>query len=233
MNEPAASESPNRSLWPSASTSTRTSSSGFSESISRLRRGPEVRHGFPSLVTPKTRCGHWICFDVNRHYYELTGFWWSWIISRDGLSVLPFTAVLWMALQYAACSTEQFIRRHRRSVSVPIMIPFIGSISGKQICGSWRSRKIKTVPYIPLSHPFVDRLIGTICREYLDQTLFWTAADLDEKLRIFHHYFNRHRTHSGLEGRLPESDQVQPTLTFASYRWQKHCRGLYQTPMAA
>jgi transposase InsO family protein len=40
-------------------------------------------------------------------------------------------------------------------------------------------QEIKTVPYVPLSHPFVERLIGTIRREYLDQTLFWTAADLD------------------------------------------------------
>ena len=41
-------------------------------------------------------------------------------------------------------------------------------------------QEIKTVPYVPLSHPFVERLIGTIRREYLDQTLFWTAADLEE-----------------------------------------------------
>jgi putative transposase len=33
---------------------------------------------------------------------------------------------------------------------------------------------IKTVPYVPLSHPFVARLIGTIRRECLDRTLFWT-----------------------------------------------------------
>src|SRR5262249_47999541 len=66
----------------------------------------------------------------------------------------------------------------------------------------------------------LKRLIGTIRREYLDQTLFWTAADLEEKLRVFQHYFNRHRTHSGLKGRLPEPDQVQATLSFASYRWQ-------------
>jgi transposase InsO family protein len=30
----------------------------------------------------------------------------------------------------------------------------------------------KTVPYVPLSHPFVERLIGTIRRECLDRTLF-------------------------------------------------------------
>ena len=44
--------------------------------------------------------------------------------------------------------------------------------------------EIKTVPYAPLSHPFVERLIGTIRRECLDRTLFWTAADLEMKLRV-------------------------------------------------
>ena len=39
-------------------------------------------------------------------------------------------------------------------------------------------REIKTVPYVPLSHPFVERLIGTIRRECLDRTLFCTAGDL-------------------------------------------------------
>jgi hypothetical protein len=38
--------------------------------------------------------------------------------------------------------------------------------------------EIKTVPGVPFSHPFVERLIGTIRRECLDQTLFWTTADL-------------------------------------------------------
>jgi putative transposase len=94
-------------------------------------------------------------------------------------------------------------------------------------------QEIKTVPYVPLSHPFVERLIGTIRREYLDQTLFWTAADLEEKLRAFQDYFNRHRVHSGLKGRLPEPGASTATLDFASYRWQQHCRGLYQTPIAA
>jgi transposase InsO family protein len=30
--------------------------------------------------------------------------------------------------------------------------------------------EIKTVPYVPLSHPFVERLIGTLRRECLDST---------------------------------------------------------------
>jgi transposase InsO family protein len=94
-------------------------------------------------------------------------------------------------------------------------------------------QEIKTVPYVPLSHPFVERLIGTIRREYLDQTLFWTAADLEQKLRLFQDYFNCQRVHSGLGGRLPDSEDAPTPLSFASYRWQQHCRGLYQTPIAA
>jgi putative transposase len=93
--------------------------------------------------------------------------------------------------------------------------------------------EIKTVPYVPLSHPFVERLIGTIRREFLDQTLFWTTADLEEKLQSFQDYFNRHRVHSGVEGQLPEPGASIATLDLDSYRWQRHCRGLYQTPIAA
>ena len=49
--------------------------------------------------------------------------------------------------------------------------------------------EIKTVPYVPLSHPFVERLIGTLRRECLDRTLFWTTTDLEAKLLDFQHYY--------------------------------------------
>src|SRR5579862_9317774 len=45
--------------------------------------------------------------------------------------------------------------------------------------------EIKTVPYVPLSHPFVERLIGTVRRELLGRTLFWTTSDLETKLIDF------------------------------------------------
>jgi len=96
-------------------------------------------------------------------------------------------------------------------------------------------KEIKTVPYAPLSHPFVERLIGTIRRECLDRTLFWTAADLESKLLDFQRYYNDHRTHAGLDGRTPQPS-AEPSggrADLRSYRWQPHCRGLFQTPMAA
>jgi len=49
-------------------------------------------------------------------------------------------------------------------------------------------------------------LIGTIRREYMERTPFWTTADLDTKLLDFRDYFNRHRAHAALGGRPPERD---------------------------
>ena len=96
-------------------------------------------------------------------------------------------------------------------------------------------QEIKTVPYAPLSHPFVERLIGTIRRECLDGTLFWTTADLEMKLLDFQRYYNGHRTHAGLAGRtpVPSADPGRVRATLSSYHWQVQCRGLYQTPIAA
>jgi len=96
-------------------------------------------------------------------------------------------------------------------------------------------KEIKTVPYLPLSHPFVERLIGTIRRECLDRTLFWTAADLEMKLLDFQRYYNGHRTHAGLGGGTPEPSTEPGSVRarVSSYQWQPHCRGLYQTPIAA
>ena len=50
--------------------------------------------------------------------------------------------------------------------------------------------EIKSVPYAPVSHPFVERLIGTIRREYLDRMFFWNAVDLARKLDEFRDYYN-------------------------------------------
>src|SRR5262249_6660806 len=54
-------------------------------------------------------------------------------------------------------------------------------------------QEIKTVPYAPLSHPCVERLIGTIRRECLDRTLFRTTAHLQTKLLDFQPYYTAYR----------------------------------------
>jgi transposase InsO family protein len=93
--------------------------------------------------------------------------------------------------------------------------------------------EIKSLPHVPMSHPFVERLIGSIRRELLDHTLFWTATDLENKLREYQCYYNEDRTHSGRDGTTPVSPESAKVININEYRWQKHCRGLFQLPMAA
>jgi transposase InsO family protein len=47
---------------------------------------------------------------------------------------------------------------------------------------------VQTVPQVPWSHPFIERLIGTVRREYLDRLFFWTSDDLERKLEFFKNY---------------------------------------------
>jgi len=55
------------------------------------------------------------------------------------------------------------------------------------------------------------------------------------KLLDFQRYYNGHRTHAGLDGRTPDPspDAGCARASVSAYRWQSHCSGLYQTPMAA
>jgi hypothetical protein len=60
--------------------------------------------------------------------------------------------------------------------------------------------------------------------------LFWTKADLETKLLDFQHYYNGHRTHAGLEGRLPEPAVAGSVLPIGihAYQWLRHCRASLQ-----
>ncbi len=96
--------------------------------------------------------------------------------------------------------------------------------------------EIKTVPYVPMSHPIVERLIGTIRREFLDQVLFWSSNDLERKLSKFKDYYNHYRTHSALPRDAPAlsaGDNDARKASLANYCWQSHCRGLFHTPAPA
>ena len=95
---------------------------------------------------------------------------------------------------------------------------------------------IQTVPYVPRSHPFIERLIGTIRREYLDRCFFWNAHDLEKKLETFRRYYNQSRVHQGLVGNTPEGiagAQAPQQASLHDYAWQSHCNGLFELPIAA
>ena len=76
--------------------------------------------------------------------------------------------------------------------------------------------EVKSVPYTPVSHPFIERLIGTIRREYLDREFFWNAMDLTRKLATFQGYYNVHRVHRSLAGDTPAQCAGAPSPAPAS-----------------
>src|SRR5450631_266046 len=96
--------------------------------------------------------------------------------------------------------------------------------------------EIKTVPFVPCSHPFVERLIGTIRREYLDHLWFWNRLDLQRKLARFARYYNQVRVHSTLTGKTlaEQRGRAAPRIALLrQFSWQTHCHGLFHTPVAA
>ncbi|MBT3351960.1 MAG: transposase [Nitrospinaceae bacterium] len=89
---------------------------------------------------------------------------------------------------------------------------------------------------MPISHPFTERLVGTIRREYLDEFLFWNGHDLEQKLEEFQDYYNAHRVHQALNLKTPTEaagKELPTPANLENYAWNSHCRRLFQTPVAA
>ena len=86
--------------------------------------------------------------------------------------------------------------------SVPTTTRSSGFIAGERICEFTTSRN-SSLPFVPRSHPFIERLIGTLRREYLDQIFFWNGLDLHRKLDRFARLLQPAAVHAGLGGQTP------------------------------
>jgi len=78
-----------------------------------------------------------------------------------------------------------------------------------------------------MSHPFVERPIGTIRREFLDRTFFWNSIDLHRKLDAVRLYYSAARVHRSRDGTTPANRAGHPSASTASwvpYVWESHCR---------
>jgi putative transposase len=94
----------------------------------------------------------------------------------------------------------------------------------------------KSVPYIPVSHPFLERLTGAIRREVLEQLFFWDALDLTRKLEAFRCYYNEQRVHRSLDGTTPgqrAGASAPAPAALDRYGWAQYCHGLFQIPVVA
>jgi Integrase core domain len=130
-----------------------------------------------------------------------------------------------------------FLRRFTPPVTPELTTThYFVSIVGSRTYAYSRVDEIKSIPFVPVSHPFVERLIGTIRREFLDHVLIWNAIDLGRKLEEFRNYYNESRGHQSLSGRTPGERSGHPPPAHAvldHYAWGHHCRGLFQMPTAA
>lgn len=159
---------------------------------------------------------HWVMLAMDIHSRQITGFY---VLphSFDGPTACRAINHICKGSNPGTLSTDNdpVFRYHRWKATLRLL----------------EIEEIKTLPFAPQSHPFVERLIGTVRRELLDHTLFWTATDLEQKLAAFQRYYNEHRVHSALKNAAPvESSQAKP-LVLAKFRWQSYCRGLFQLPI--
>ena len=82
----------------------------------------------------------------------------------------------------------------------------------------------------------MERLIGTVRREYLDQLFFWNRVDLERKLEQFKSYYNQRRVHQSLDRATPEEKGGRPIplpINLQTLQVASHCNGLFELPIAA
>jgi putative transposase len=96
--------------------------------------------------------------------------------------------------------------------------------------------EIKSVPYAPVSHPFVERRSERSGVSTFDRVFCWNAVDLACKLKEYEDYYNAYRVHRSLGGTTRAQRAGASSAAPASldrHAWRQHCRGLFQTPIAA
>jgi hypothetical protein len=79
----------------------------------------------------------------------------------------------------------------------------------KNSVSSFGIREIVTAYRSPWQNGYVERVIGSIRREFLDHVIVINENHLRKLLKEYFHYYNYQRTHLGLNKDAPESRLVQ------------------------
>jgi transposase InsO family protein len=77
----------------------------------------------------------------------------------------------------------------------------ISDVGIKEIITAYRS---------PWQNGYVERVIGTIRRECLDHFIVFNETHLREILKEYFYYYNKFRTHLGLDKDTPENRPIEP-----------------------
>ena len=99
--------------------------------------------------------------------------------------------------------------------------------------------EIKPPLHVPMSHLFVQTLIGDIRRALLDHTVFWPATDLQGKVNDYQRFYNQQTllqptpAYSGPGGVTPAHSVSGKFIDINGYRCENFCRGRFQLAVAA
>ena len=92
--------------------------------------------------------------------------------------------------------------------------------------------EVKSVPYVPLSHPFVERLTRHAATRMRGSTAVLVCVGPGRQTGGLPGLLQCASGHASLDGRTPVPIR-KDVARLDRYRWDAHCRGLYQTPIAA
>ena len=73
--------------------------------------------------------------------------------------------------------------------------------------------QVVTSPRSPWQNPYVERVIGSIRREYLDHFVIFNERHLRRVLPSYVDYYHRTRTHLSLDKDCPDPRPIQPPRT--------------------
>ena len=77
------------------------------------------------------------------------------------------------------------------------------------LCQVGNAKELVSAPRSPWQNGYVERVIGTIRRECLDQFIVFGENHLSEVLGEYIKYYNASRIHLGLDGDCPDSREIQ------------------------
>jgi transposase InsO family protein len=98
-------------------------------------------------------------------------------------------------------SAPRYLLRDRDRIFGPEFVQQVKAMGIKQVLSAPRSS---------WQRAYVERVIGTIRREYLDHLIVVNERSLHRQLQAFVEYYHRDRVHLALEKDTPEPRSIQP-----------------------
>ena len=132
------------------------------------------------------------------------------VLAHDRRRVIHFNVTGSPAAQWTA---QQIVEAFPWDTAPRYLLRDRDGIYGHEFVGRVRSmgiREVMTAPRSPWQSPYVERLIGTLRRDCLDQVIVLSENHLRRIVRGYLDYYHSCRTHLSFEKDSPEPRPVEP-----------------------